>query len=208
MTERPAFWSCPQCTLHNPIERQVCDACRGPRPVEAARSIFGGFNRSNECKSARLENNSSHSARQKCNRGASQPLHFADIDSVMRFAEVSIPVPRSSHRGLCWPHISEHPRSVYHSQNQRPEPKPPVDSFGPTWKGNPPHVILVWFRQDLRLDDNPALHAAICMSDSSTGKIGPKPLIIPLFVQPTDDEEGGWPCRGAQGFWLDQSLRA
>lgn len=121
--------------------------------------------------------------------------------------EVSIPVPRSSHRGLCWPHISEHPRSAYHCLNQSPEPKPPADSFGPTWNWSPPHVIIVWFRQDLRLDDNPALHAAIS-TGNSLGSHGPKSVIVPLFVQPTDEEEGGWPCRGAAGFWLDQSLRA
>lgn len=199
-----SFWECPRCTLHNSIERSICDVCQGSRPANTDRTTCGSLRKGSKATS---NDQRKTSRRLKSNRRAKQPLDFSTIDSLMRFAEVSIPVPRSSHRGLCWPHISEHPRSAYHCLNQSPEPKPPADSFGPTWNWNPPHVIIVWFRQDLRLDDNPALHAAIS-TDNSLGKRGPKPLIVPLFVQPTDDEEGGWPCRGAAGFWLDQSLRA
>merc|ERR1719460_582698 len=256
VAKRATFWSCPRCTLHNPIERPICDACQGSRPVQvlvnnakihrpveapkstsdhkrdspslvcAARTKTRALGNSSSCP----KKGNGSSCPKKGNQARNFPISFSNIDSVMRFAEVSIPVPRSAHRGLCWPHpnpntntdatASQQPRSAYHSLNQRPEPKPPADSFGPTWHGKSPHVIIVWFRQDLRLDDNPALHAAVHSlksangkngkngKNSKNGKNGPKPMIVPLFVQPTDDEEGGWPCRGAAAFWLDQSLRA
>ena len=55
--------------------------------------------------------------------------------------------------------------------------------------------IIVWFRQDLRLDDNPALQAAI-----ETDK-----TVLPLFI---DDTDGGRrPGRMAQ-WWRDRSLHA
>jgi deoxyribodipyrimidine photo-lyase len=56
--------------------------------------------------------------------------------------------------------------------------------------------VLVWFRRDLRLADNPALQAAV-----STGR-----PIIPLFVL---DETQGVRAPGAAGlWWLDKSLTA
>ena len=55
--------------------------------------------------------------------------------------------------------------------------------------------ILVWFRQDLRLRDNPALHAA-----SRQGV-----PVIPVFIW-CPSEEGKWPLGGAQRYWLHQAL--
>ena len=58
-----------------------------------------------------------------------------------------------------------------------------------------PRPIIVWFRDDLRLSDHPALHAA-----AQTGA----PLIC-LYVL---DEAAGRPLGGAARWWLAQSLRA
>ena len=55
--------------------------------------------------------------------------------------------------------------------------------------------IIVWFRQDLRLRDNPALYAA------STQGVP----IVPVFVW-CPDEEGNWPLGGAARYWLHQAL--
>lgn len=56
--------------------------------------------------------------------------------------------------------------------------------------------ILVWFRQDLRLADNPALAAA--------AKDGP---VIPVFI--LDDETSGtWKTGAAARWWLHRSLDA
>jgi len=54
---------------------------------------------------------------------------------------------------------------------------------------------LVWFRQDLRLADNPALAAAVQHG-------GP---ILPVFVW-SQDGEGDWPAGGATQWWLHRSL--
>jgi deoxyribodipyrimidine photo-lyase len=56
--------------------------------------------------------------------------------------------------------------------------------------------ILLWFRQDLRLADNPALKAAL---DSG------RP-IVPLFVLHTASDGRDWGA--ASKWWLDKSLRA
>lgn len=56
---------------------------------------------------------------------------------------------------------------------------------------------LVWFRRDLRLDDNPALLAAVARG-------GP---VIPVFLW-CPQEEGEWPPGGASRWWLHQSLLA
>jgi len=58
-------------------------------------------------------------------------------------------------------------------------------------------VQLVWFRQDLRLTDNPALTAAM--------KI--RGMVIPVFIW-SPVEEGSWPSGGASKWWLHQSLMA
>jgi hypothetical protein len=50
---------------------------------------------------------------------------------------------------------------------------------------NSPATIL-WFRQDLRLADNPALRAAVARGAP----------VIPIFIW-SPDEEGAWPPGGA-----------
>jgi deoxyribodipyrimidine photolyase len=53
----------------------------------------------------------------------------------------------------------------------------------------------VWFRQDLRLRDNPALHAAARQGVP----------VVPAFVW-CPEEEGSWPLGGAARYWLHQAL--
>jgi len=55
---------------------------------------------------------------------------------------------------------------------------------------------LLWFRQDLRLADNPALAAAV--------KAGP---VIPVFIL-DDETPGQWKPGGAARWWLHHSLEA
>ena len=57
--------------------------------------------------------------------------------------------------------------------------------------------LLVWFRDDLRLADNPALAAAVSLGHP----------IIPLFIW-APEEEGNWRPGAASNWWLDGSLRA
>ncbi|MYA08813.1 MAG: deoxyribodipyrimidine photo-lyase [Holophagales bacterium] len=56
--------------------------------------------------------------------------------------------------------------------------------------------ILVWFRRDLRLTDNPAWAWAV-----ETGR-----PVVPVFV--LDEEEGEQPIGGASRWWLHGSLEA
>ena len=56
---------------------------------------------------------------------------------------------------------------------------------------------LVWFRIDLRLQDNPALHAALARGGA----------VVPVYVA-DDAAEGRWAPGGASRWWLHQSLRA
>ena len=56
---------------------------------------------------------------------------------------------------------------------------------------------ILWFRQDLRLEDQPALHAAIA-------KGGP---VIPLFIW-APEEEGNWAPGAANCWWLHHSLKS
>ncbi len=56
---------------------------------------------------------------------------------------------------------------------------------------------LVWFRQDLRLSDNPALLAAVERDEP----------IIPVYIW-SPEEEGGWAPGGASQWWLNESLQA
>jgi deoxyribodipyrimidine photo-lyase len=58
-------------------------------------------------------------------------------------------------------------------------------------------ATLVWFRQDLRLQDNPALLAARQRGAA----------IVPVYVL-DDAGEGDWPAGGAARWWLHHSLAA
>src|ERR1700759_5182272 len=64
-----------------------------------------------------------------------------------------------------------------------------------TWPEMNP--VIVWFRQDLRLSDNPALRFA-----AETGR----PLLC-LFVL-DDETPGDWKWGGASRWWLHHSLAA
>jgi deoxyribodipyrimidine photo-lyase len=60
-----------------------------------------------------------------------------------------------------------------------------------------PAPALLWFTRDLRLSDNPALHAAM-----QGGR-----AVVPIFV--LDDAAGAeWALGAASRWWLHQSLRA
>jgi deoxyribodipyrimidine photo-lyase len=54
---------------------------------------------------------------------------------------------------------------------------------------------LVWFRQDLRLSDNPAVAAAVERRSP----------VIPVFIW-APEEEGDWPPGAASRWWLSRSL--
>ncbi len=56
-------------------------------------------------------------------------------------------------------------------------------------------VSIVWFRNDLRLDDNPALAAA-----SERG------VVVPVFVQSASEKGDPFAQGGASRWWLHQSL--
>ncbi len=56
---------------------------------------------------------------------------------------------------------------------------------------------IVWFRLDLRLADNPALHAAVRR----------EAVVIPLFIH-CPEEEAPWQPGAASCWWLHQSLKA
>lgn len=54
---------------------------------------------------------------------------------------------------------------------------------------------IVWLRQDLRLRDNPALHAATSLGAA----------VIPVYIW-SPEEEGDWPPGAATRWWLHHSL--
>lgn len=56
---------------------------------------------------------------------------------------------------------------------------------------------IVWFRLDLRLEDNPALHAAVQRGAP----------VVPVFIW-SPEEEGKWAPGGASRCWLHQTLTA
>ncbi|MBP6747600.1 deoxyribodipyrimidine photo-lyase, partial [bacterium] len=60
---------------------------------------------------------------------------------------------------------------------------------------------IFWFRQDLRLADNPGLLAAVNWAAENNGDV------IPVYIW-APDEEGIWPPGGATKVWLNQSLKA
>ncbi len=55
--------------------------------------------------------------------------------------------------------------------------------------------VIVWFRNDLRLDDHRALHAAVAL----------KRPIAPVFIL-DDAAPGNWARGGASRWWLGESL--
>ena len=55
--------------------------------------------------------------------------------------------------------------------------------------------VIVWFRQDLRLADNPALHAAAARGAP----------VLPVFVH-DDEAAGDWQPGAASRWWLRKSL--
>ena len=55
--------------------------------------------------------------------------------------------------------------------------------------------VIVWFRQDLRLADNPALHETV-----ATGH-----PILPIYIL-DDVNAGTWKMGGASRVWLHHSL--
>jgi deoxyribodipyrimidine photo-lyase len=57
-----------------------------------------------------------------------------------------------------------------------------------------PATTIVWFRHDLRLDDNPALAAAAAHG-----------AVVPVFIW-APDEEAPWAPGAASRWWLHQSL--
>ncbi len=56
-------------------------------------------------------------------------------------------------------------------------------------------TCIVWFRRDLRVDDNPALAKALC-------HCGP---VLPVYIF-APDEEGDWAPGGASRWWLHHAL--
>lgn len=58
-------------------------------------------------------------------------------------------------------------------------------------------TVIVWFRQDLRLADNPALHHAV--------ESGAR--VVPVYIYDPSGE-GDWPLGGASKWWLHHSLAA
>ena len=58
-------------------------------------------------------------------------------------------------------------------------------------------TAIVWFRQDLRLEDNPALQAAVQK----------KTHIVPVYIWAPEEEER-WPAGAASKWWLHQSLNS
>lgn len=61
----------------------------------------------------------------------------------------------------------------------------------------PDKIAILWFRQDLRLADNPALTAAV--------QSGAK--ILPVYVL-DDENAGAWKIGGASRWWLHHSLQS
>ncbi|MBV8915093.1 MAG: deoxyribodipyrimidine photo-lyase [Acetobacteraceae bacterium] len=62
---------------------------------------------------------------------------------------------------------------------------------------NDPAPAIVWFRQDLRLSDHAALHAAV-----ESGR-----PVLPVYIL-DDESPGEWKLGGASRWWLHHSLAA
>jgi deoxyribodipyrimidine photo-lyase len=61
---------------------------------------------------------------------------------------------------------------------------------------SPPRPVILWFRRDLRLSDNPAVEAAVRSGAP----------VLPLFV--LDETPGLRPLGAASNWWLERSLTA
>ncbi|MBC7367130.1 MAG: deoxyribodipyrimidine photo-lyase, partial [Undibacterium sp.] len=59
----------------------------------------------------------------------------------------------------------------------------------------PATPALLWFRQDLRLQDNPALAEAVARGGA----------VLPVYIL-DDAPEGNWAMGGASRWWLHQAL--
>ncbi len=55
-------------------------------------------------------------------------------------------------------------------------------------------TFIVWFRRDLRIDENPALRCAV-----------DRGVVVPCFIWSPEDD-GDWPPGGASRWWLHHSL--
>ncbi|MEM1107236.1 MAG: deoxyribodipyrimidine photo-lyase [Planctomycetota bacterium] len=62
-------------------------------------------------------------------------------------------------------------------------------------------AMIVWFRQDLRLADNPALLAAVEKAEEDGGSV------VPVYIW-SPEEEGDWAPGGAKRWWLNHSLQS
>jgi deoxyribodipyrimidine photolyase len=60
------------------------------------------------------------------------------------------------------------------------------------------NACIVWLRDDLRLTDNPALHAAVHSGCDA---------VVPVFIHDTADPSP-WPVRGAALWWKGESIKA
>ena len=62
-------------------------------------------------------------------------------------------------------------------------------------------ACIVWFRRDLRVQDNPALSAAL--EDSLADGLS----VIPVYIH-APEEEGDWPPGGAARWWQHHALES
>ena len=58
-----------------------------------------------------------------------------------------------------------------------------------------PSCTIVWFRNDLRLADHPALHSGIDRGDA----------VVPVYIHSAEDD-GDWSARPASRWWLHHAL--
>ncbi len=65
----------------------------------------------------------------------------------------------------------------------------------------PKQTAIFWFRQDLRLSDNPGFKAALEWAEAHGG------TVVPVYIW-APGEEGDWPPGGATQVWLHHSLSA
>ncbi|RVE71891.1 hypothetical protein OJAV_G00056560 [Oryzias javanicus] len=85
------------------------------------------------------------------------------------------------------------------SKSRRKRRKGAVGLIGLPGSPSASPPVLLWFRRDLRLCDNPALHAALEMGAP----------VIPIFIWSSEEEEGPGvtvAAGGASKYWLHQAL--